>query len=297
MEDPGVSRSGRIRKKSSKLVDYESVDEIPPPQIIRHTEKIKRGSDEFRDSEEIIRDEDFEAIPHLGAEWDNEDYDPDEEDMLMLDDSITISRHSSSSRKDGTRSIKRQTSTNSFSKRRNLCDISAYTSWAKDARENILKSSPRIYSYKLNQRLQESWTSLGRKERLVWENRAIRFNNFLKNKTGKTTIKQLKAMELSPVSSVPNQNSGLFKVVGTEPMDSAAHLKLLGESLSIIGERLTEHEGQIAVSGSLSVLLDSLICAMGPLMCLTQQVPELNTVPQNKLSSILDNVAYIMPGL
>ncbi|CAB4064944.1 unnamed protein product [Lepeophtheirus salmonis] len=100
MEDPGVSRSGRIRKKSSKLVDYESVDEIPPPQIIRHTEKIKRGSDEFRDSEEIIRDEDFEAIPHLG----------DEEDMLMLDDSITISRHSSSSRKDGTRSIKRQTS-------------------------------------------------------------------------------------------------------------------------------------------------------------------------------------------
>ena len=31
--------------------------------------------------------------------------------------------------------------------------------------------------------------------------------------------------------------------MGTEPLDCAAHLKLLGESLSIIGERLTEHEG------------------------------------------------------
>ena len=30
---------------------------------------------------------------------------------------------------------------------------------------------------------------------------------------------------------------------------------LLGESLSVIGQRLTEHKGQIAVSGSLSVLL------------------------------------------
>lgn len=51
------------------------------------------------------------------------------------------------------------------------------------------------------------------------------------------------------------------------------------------------------MSGSLSVLLDSLLCAMGPLMCMTQQVPELNVVPQEKLNRILDNIAYIMPGL
>jgi len=93
-------------------------------------------------------------------------------------------------------------------------------------------------------------------------------------------------------------HSGLYKVTGIEPIDSAAHLKLLGESLSVIGQRLTEHKGQIAVSGSLSVLLDSLLCAMGPLVCLTKQVPELNqAVSQEKLSKILDNIAYIMPGL
>merc|ERR1719414_579055 len=83
---------------------------------------------------------------------------------------------------------------------------------------------------------------------------------------------------------------------GVAPIDAAAHLKLLGESLSVIGQRLTEHNGQIAVSGSLSVLLDSLLCAMGPLVCLTKQVPELeNAVQDDKLSKILDNIAYVMP--
>ena len=33
-------------------------------------------------------------------------------------------------------------------------------------------------------------------------------------------------------------------VTGIEPIDAAAHLKLLGESLSVIGQRLTEHKGK-----------------------------------------------------
>ena len=33
---------------------------------------------------------------------------------------------------------------------------------------------------------------------------------------------------------------------------------------------------QIAVAGSLSVLLDSLVCAMGPLVCLARNVPGMN---------------------
>lgn len=51
------------------------------------------------------------------------------------------------------------------------------------------------------------------------------------------------------------------------------------------------------MSGSLSVLLDSLLCATAPLLCLTQQVPELDGIPQDTLKEILDNIAYIMPGL
>lgn len=46
-------------------------------------------------------------------------------------------------------------------------------------------------------------------------------------------------MDVSPPS--PRSKEG-FKVNGIKPIDVAAHLKLLGESLTIIGERLKEHE-------------------------------------------------------
>lgn len=86
-------------------------------------------------------------------------------------------------------------------------------------------------------------------------------------------------------------------MLGIDPIDTAAHLKLVGDSLSIIGIRLQEHRGLIAVQGSLSVLLDSLLCAVGPLMCLTTQVPELNGCSAKTHTRVLDNIAYIMPGL
>lgn len=84
-------------------------------------------------------------------------------------------------------------------------------------------------------------------------------------------VSSYETVSVSPPS--PRGKDGGYKVNGIKPIDVAAHLKLLGESLTIIGLRLKEHEGQIAVSGSLSVLLDSLLCALGPLLCLTQQIP------------------------
>jgi len=56
-------------------------------------------------------------------------------------------------------------------------------------------------------------------------------------------------------------------------------------------------QGQIAVQGSLSVLLDSMLCALGPLMCLTTHVPELNGCEERTHASTLNNIAYIMPGV
>lgn len=44
-------------------------------------------------------------------------------------------------------------------------------------------------------------------------------------------------------------------------------------------------QGMVTVSGSLSVLLDAMLCALGPLACLTTQVPELNGCPQHILVS------------
>lgn len=95
----------------------------------------------------------------------------------------------------------------------------------------------------------------------------------------------------------PTSEMKIFRAIELQPIDVAAYLRLLGESLTVIGERLKEHNGQITVSGSLSVLLDSLLCALGSLICLTQQVPAIG--PQNSVSltKTLENIAYIMPGL
>lgn len=93
--------------------------------------------------------------------------------------------------------------------------------------------------------------------------------------------------------------SGKGTTSSIEAIDAAAHLKLLGESLTVIGERLKEHNGHVALSGSLSVLLDSLLCSMGPLLCMTTQIPGLENKKQlsTNLATTLDNIAYVMPGL
>ncbi|KAL7743732.1 hypothetical protein ACLKA6_016793 [Drosophila palustris] len=95
------------------------------------------------------------------------------------------------------------------------------------------------------------------------------------------------------------QGSDEQQTSSIEAIDAAAHLKLLGESLTVIGERLKEHNGHVALSGSLSVLLDSLLCSMGPLLCMTTQIPGLENKTQlsTNLATTLDNIAYVMPGL
>ncbi|KAI5640465.1 HMG box-containing protein 4 isoform X1 [Phthorimaea operculella] len=91
--------------------------------------------------------------------------------------------------------------------------------------------------------------------------------------------------------------AGMYRVTGCGAVEVAAHLRLLGESLAIIGERLKEHEGQIAVSGSVSVLLDTLLCALAPLLCVCRHLPAPLAPPERLLAHTLHNIAYIMPGL
>ncbi|ODM97907.1 HMG box-containing protein 4 [Orchesella cincta] len=87
-----------------------------------------------------------------------------------------------------------------------------------------------------------------------------------------------------------------FKVTTTDSLDVAAHLSLLGESLKKMGEEFQNRKEQPDCE-SLSVLLDSLLCSVGPLLCLTQKVPELDCIPEDQLKRILNNVGYVMPGI
>lgn len=88
----------------------------------------------------------------------------------------------------------------------------------------------------------------------------------------------------------------------TDPINIAAHLKLLGDSLSNIGESLEQHEhkGHNSITGTVSVLLDSLLCSVVPLISLTTQIEGFgHRVAHLKptLQDTLDNIAYVMPGL
>ncbi|XP_028601771.2 HMG domain-containing protein 4 isoform X1 [Podarcis muralis] len=192
-------------------------------------------------------------------------------------------------------------------------NMSAYQVFCKEYRVNIVAEHPGIDFGDLSKKLAEVWKQLPEKDKLVWKQKA-QYLQHKQNKAEATTVKRkatssegapkLKASltgALSPHKKSPSSTVVLsaspVKVPETDPIDVAAHLQLLGESLSLIGHRLQETEGMVAVSGSLSVLLDSIICALGPLACLTSQLPELNGCPKHVLSNTLDNIAYIMPGL
>uniref|UniRef100_A0A8C2QI36 High mobility group protein 2-like 1 n=1 Tax=Cricetulus griseus TaxID=10029 RepID=A0A8C2QI36_CRIGR len=192
-------------------------------------------------------------------------------------------------------------------------NMSAYQVFCKEYRVTIVADHPGIDFGELSKKLAEVWKQLPEKDKLIWKQKA-QYLQHKQNKAEATTVKR-KASSTEGSGKVRASSVGILspqkksppttmllpaspaKAPETEPIDVAAHLQLLGESLSLIGHRLQETEGMVAVSGSLSVLLDSIICALGPLACLTTQLPELNGCPKQVLSNTLDNIAYIMPGL
>lgn len=191
-------------------------------------------------------------------------------------------------------------------------NMSAYQVFCKEYRVTIVADHPGIDFGELSKKLAEVWKQLPEKDKLIWKQKA-QYLQHKQNKAEATTVKRKASSSegstkvraptagvLSPQKSPPSTvllPTLPARAPETEPIDVAAHLQLLGESLSLIGHRLQETEGMVAVSGSLSVLLDSIICALGPLACLTTQLPELNGCPKQVLSNTLDNIAYIMPGL
>ncbi|OWF55005.1 HMG box-containing protein 4-like [Mizuhopecten yessoensis] len=212
--------------------------------------------------------------------------------------------------------------------------LTAYTMWCNTVRNKVLSENQGMDFAQLSRRLGEIWQGLPAKAKMAWKRKAKREARKLMGKgllisTSKggggvitTTIPSSHAMSAAAAAAAANttahatptqqatpaaqpvkvitamrEEPATTKAFGIEPIDVSAHLKLVGESLGIIGMRLQEHRGLIAVQGSLSVLLDSMLCALGPLMCLTTQIPEMNGCSDETHSRTLDNVAFFMPGL
>lgn len=150
--------------------------------------------------------------------------------------------------------------------------------WARDIRADLLKKDPDMGFSQLSKRLGELWTIVSSTEKFKWKRLAKRMNSktipeqIIANKKlkngGKSNNKFINKKiapkpATGPVSSssfqlgVPavgnttvsppsprgkESNGTTYKATGIKPIDVAAHLKLLGESLTIIGLRLKEHE-------------------------------------------------------
>ncbi|NXX65915.1 HMGX4 protein, partial [Spizella passerina] len=137
-------------------------------------------------------------------------------------------------------------------------NMSAYQVFCKEYRTNIVSEHPGIDFGELSKKLAEVWKQLPEKDKLIWKQKA-QYLQHKQNKAEATTVKRKASssdgapkIKASPTGVVsPHKKSPTSTVVvpsspakapETDPIDVAAHLQLLGESLSLIGHRLQETE-------------------------------------------------------
>ncbi|XP_071477222.1 uncharacterized protein [Diadema antillarum] len=177
--------------------------------------------------------------------------------------------------------------------------LSGYMLWCRSYRSTFVAQNPGLDFSTISRRMGALWQTLPDDEKAQWRLREITVNTKvpvgrLKNKDAvrdippfrlktpeksKTKAKKIAAATAKgKVSKKKKPIPARLASPKWQPIDCAAYLRLLGESLSDVGEKLQTHRDNIEVHGSVSVLLDSMLCALGPLMCLTDQVPELNAI-------------------
>ncbi|XP_068621871.1 HMG box-containing protein 4 [Battus philenor] len=355
LEVTGISRSGRVRKKSSKLMDFESPDDIETRFRRQTPVKAYTGfkQEEPTEYQETPPRPSEEAGTASGSESDfyennGENAESMESDSSVSDEgstrtpanSLYMMEKSNKKKliiKDGKVIGRAKAQRKDKGKTR----ITAYMMWAKEARNDLLRQNPNMDFSAISKRLGEMWANVTYNERYLWKRKAKRFamqkeqsnqpasNKIISNpsirpptnagpgrppanRTPRQPAPSTQHNAIVPVTSGASSTTvavaspeaaaggagtaGVYRVTGCGAVDVAAHLRLLGESLAIIGERLKEHEGQIAVSGSVSVLLDTLLCSLAPLLSVARAVPEI-APPARLLQDTLHNIAYIMPGL
>ncbi|XP_059609885.1 HMG box-containing protein 4 isoform X1 [Phlebotomus argentipes] len=353
-QDGGVSmsRSGRLLKKSSKLADFQSPDDLDARSKRTSSHKSVKSHHAVHKAEpldspmaqtfaaiksEMFPDADQES-PDVSGNTSKESMEversyemPENYQDSAPSKSIYMTEKSTKKKvmKDG-----RLVLTKAQRKDKGKSRYTAYMLWAKDIRQELLYSHPALDFATISRRLGEMWANVPSNVKFNWRRKAKRLsakgakpdksvlaykraNSKFLNKNSpaltkgasnaaktllRMTHKDSESDKSPPMNTLVKASATphVYRVNTSHPVDVAAHLKLLGDNLTIIGQRLKEHEGQIAVSGSLSVLLDSLLCSLGPLMCLTVHIPGISDRLdglKDTLHNTLDNIAYVMPGL
>ena len=108
---------------------------------------------------------------------------------------------------------------------------SAFMLFAKKMKPKIVEANPGLDFASLSKKLRELWSGLPNSEKSVWKRKLSKMTgNSLGIEPGAIPQQHLH-QQRSPtlVTDQMTNNSGLYKVTGTQPIDAAAHLKLLGK--------------------------------------------------------------------
>ncbi|KOB66920.1 HMG box-containing protein 4 [Operophtera brumata] len=259
LEVTGISRSGRVRKKSSKLMDFESPDDIETRY--RRQTPVKSYAN-FRQDEQP----DF-SVPE-----------PQRQVHLQVPVEDTPGTASGSESDYYENNAENAESMES--------DGSQSSDWADDG---PARQTPANSLYMMEK---------SAKKKLVVKDGRI--------------VARVKAQRKDKALRV--EAAGGFRVSGCGAIEVAAHLRLLGESLAIIGERLKEHEfrrvprvwlrrhrggrspapaggkprhHRRAAEGARGINETPTVCRALPAIA----------PPAALLQDTLHNIAYIMPGL
>ena len=232
-EDPGVSRSGRVRKKSSKLSDYQSTEagehraaKRPAKSSPLHTTLTPNKTSQLGEQPPDLLLEDEEAagvFVEAGVEMDlNFEQSLDievnvREEEVGEDDPDSDSDPELIQDAPRTEIIKKPDNLPVAAKRprRDKSEVTAFSLWAQETRASVLASEPSLDSVQVTSRLREMWTSVPSQEKFSWKRRAR--SGLLQN----TESQQSVVRTVTRVREAEPQQT----------LDMAAHLTLLGESL------------------------------------------------------------------
>uniref|UniRef100_H2YZ37 HMG box domain-containing protein n=1 Tax=Ciona savignyi TaxID=51511 RepID=H2YZ37_CIOSA len=203
--------------------------------------------------------------------------------------------------------------------------VSGYNLWSSKMRKQVATQFPGLQFGDVSKKLSDLWKRIPEKEKQMWKFRSVKMANQLerlhstttKRKFGSKMIetgpkkksvlqKALTQIDTTQQTFPPHKNPeqtmkrelAKLPAPAVEPIDAAAHFHLLGESLLTIGKKVRSSGGVASTSGALSLLLDSMVCSLAPLLTLVNQIPELNgALPDELMSDTLANIAYYMPGM
>ncbi|XP_067937575.1 HMG domain-containing protein 4-like isoform X2 [Watersipora subatra] len=318
-------KPGRKRKKAPST----SEDEDPAP-----TSKKSRDTDDepyFPTDVEVDIDEDSESNDDdadgsqpqspikrqrkLPAKFADGDFDTDAD--LSSNKAAKFFETKKAEQKAAAARAKQEASKAGKKKRNRM--PTAYTMWCNSYRTKLQAQFPGMSFAAMNKKLGEVWWSIPLKEKNQWNRKAKRLATHGTPKT-EDSLKYLGSKAIAslqrnnclseqatpvkePTATAPKHITAqtnltpVYKVTQTEPMDVAAYLSVMGDALVAMGDDLTSYNGKPAES-TLTVLLDALLSGMSALMCLTQQVPELDEGihPQTHRQRMTD-VAHFMPNL